>query len=311
MKNFRQTLGILIASILLFFLIRPFIQARSELQIAYFQAKWQWIVLSYSIQFVYRSLYTYPFSKLLSSFMNKCISFRVAFTLFHLANITRYLPGRIWGVVRLLSLSQQFGLRRTAAASSLTVHIGVETILGGLIATPLLFSKNTREVARTVFEKGPGYILILTIVMMVIVVISLFYIPQFLTRFRVSVKTLAPIIKSKGFWVDVILGHSLLWICQGIAFYMFVHGFSRVPWTDAGNLTACFSFAWIVGFLSFMTPGGLGIREGLLGLLLTNYMPGIQAKFIALLCRLWSLSVEILLAVIAFCGRKVSKARCP
>ena len=71
-------------------------------------------------------------------------------------------------------------------------------------------------------------------------------------------------------------------------------------WADAGILTACFAFAWIVGFLSFLTPGGLGIREGLLGLLLSNYMIPSQATNVALLCRLWMLSAEILLAGTAF-----------
>jgi len=73
-----------------------------------------------------------------------------------------------------------------------------------------------------------------------------------------------------------------------------------VQWTDAWGLTACFAFAWIVGFLSFLTPGGLGIREGLLSLLLSRYMPTPQATLVALLCRVWMLSAEIVLAGVAF-----------
>lgn len=65
-------------------------------------------------------------------------------------------------------------------------------------------------------------------------------------------------------------------------------------------LTACFAFTWIVGFLSFLTPGGIGIREGLLGLLLANYMPAPQATLVALLCRVWMLSAEMVLAGVAF-----------
>ena len=79
-------------------------------------------------------------------------------------------------------------------------------------------------------------------------------------------------------------------------------------WADAGILTACFAFAWIVGFLSFLTPGGLGIREGLLGLLLSNYMIPSQATNVALLCRLWMLSAEILSAGIVRLGNTLDKA---
>ena len=51
-------------------------------------------------------------------------------------------------------------------------------------------------------------------------------------------------------------------------------------------------------------PGGLGIREGLLGLLLVNYMPIEQATLAALLSRVWMLSAEGVLAGIAFFVQK-------
>ena len=100
-------------------------------------------------------------------------------------------------------------------------------------------------------------------------------------------------------WLHIIIGHILLRGCRGLAFFFFVRGLASVSWKHAGILTACYAFAWIVGFLSFLTPGGLGIREGLLGLLLANYMPIPQATLIALLSRVWMLSAEIVLAYIA------------
>ena len=89
----------------------------------------------------------YPFAILLSGVTEKHVPFRDAFTLFHLANITRYLPGRIWGVVRLLSLSHRFGLSKTAVGSSLTLHVDIETALGGLIGVSLIFSPKMRDTA--------------------------------------------------------------------------------------------------------------------------------------------------------------------
>lgn len=87
-----------------------------------------------------------------------------AWTLFHLANITRSLPGRIWGVMRLLSLSKSFGLSKTAVRSSLTLHVGIETALGSLIAASLLFSKHSQESAQTVLETISGHTLLFTLV---------------------------------------------------------------------------------------------------------------------------------------------------
>lgn len=299
MKTLRQYVGILIAIILLYFLIKPFIQTHTELKNITFQIHWYWLVCSFGAILLYSSAYLYPFAILLSGMTEKHVPFRDAFTLFHLANITRYLPGRIWGVVRLLSLSHRFGLSKTTVGSSLTLHVGIETALGGFIGVSLIFSPKMRETAFGMIDKISGHTTLLSLACIGIFIGILFLIPKVSTRARQFLKTLTSLGQHSRLWTDVIAGHVLLWICQGLAFFLFVKSLAPVAWTDAGILTACFAFAWIIGFLSFLTPGGLGIREGLLGLLLANYMPAPQATLVALLCRVWMLSGEIVLAGVA------------
>ena len=296
----RPLLGYLIAFLLLFFLIKSFVQTHTQLKDVTFHLQYHWLIASFGMLLVYRSLYISPFARILSGITGKRVSFRDAFTLFHLSNITRYLPGRIWGVVRLLSLSHRFGLSKTAVGSSLTGHVGIETALGGLIAMSLLFSKQMRDTATEILETFSGKnTFLLTFAVMVCLAGLVFLIPRLTKHATQFLKTLTPL-KNARLWGKVLVSHSLLWMCQGLAVFLFVRSFVLVSLTDAGLLTACFAFAWIVGFLSFLTPGGLGIREGLLGVLLANYMPPSQATLVALLCRLWMLSAEILLAGTAF-----------
>ena len=300
MKTLRQYIGFLIAGILLFFLIKPFVQTHTQLKGATFQIHYGWLAYSFGTILFYWSAYLYPFAMLLGGIAQKRVSFRNAFTLFHLANITRYLPGRVWGVVRLLSLSERFGLSKTAVGSSLTLHVGVETALGGLIGVSLIFSPKMRETALSILEEFSGHTLLLTFVVVGLLAGILFCIPKLAHHVKAFLKTLRPLLKKSHLWGNVLAVHSLLWICQGLAFFLFVQSFVPVRWTQASVLSACFAFAWLIGFLSFLTPGGLGIREGLLGLLLANYMPAPQATLVALLCRVWMLSAEIVLAGVAF-----------
>ena len=301
LAKIRQFAGHLIAGLLLFFLIKPFVQTQPYLKNASLHVQWHWLIPSFGVFLFYRSAYLYPFTALLSRLMQKQVSFRSAWTLFHLATITRYLPGRIWGIVRLLSLSKRFGLSKTAVGSSLTLHVGVETVLGGLIAISLLFSDGMRETTTEALETFSGQTVILTIAVIVFVAGFLFCTPKMAKHTQQFFKTLTPLLGlgNVSLWMKVLVSHSLLWICQGFAFFLFVRSFAPVSFRDAGVLTACFAFAWVVGFLSFLTPGGLGIREGLLGLLLANYMPIPQATVIALLCRVWMLSAEMVLAALA------------
>ena len=123
--------------------------------------------------------YVAPFATLLSHLTEKQIPFRAAFTLFHLSNITRYLPGRIWGVARLLSLSPRFGFSKTETVSSLTLHVGIETALGGLIALSLPFSKRHRDTVLTVLEKVSAHTLLLILAVIGLLAGVLFLIPKF------------------------------------------------------------------------------------------------------------------------------------
>ena len=97
-EAFRQYFGILIAGLLLFFLIKPFVQTHASVKTVTFQVQWQRLIFSFLLILFYSSVYLYPFATLLSGITQKQVPFRSAWTLFHLANITRYLRGRIWGL---------------------------------------------------------------------------------------------------------------------------------------------------------------------------------------------------------------------
>lgn len=318
MKVFRQYFGILIAGLLLFFLIKPLVETHASLKTVTFQVQWQWLIFSFLLILFYWSVYLYPFATLLRGITQKQVPFRSAWTLFHLANITRYLPGRIWGFVRLLSLSKRFGLSKTAVGGSLTLHVGIETVLGGLFGLSLLFSKQMRDTTEGILEKMSGHTVLWGFAIGGVVVGVLFLIPTLSAHTRRVVKTLKEIghpLFQKPFWkrrwLHIFVSHVLLWMCQGLAFALFVRSLAPVQWADTGVIAACYAFAWIIGFLSFLTPGGLGIREGLLGLLLANYIPIQQATLAALLCRVWGLSAEGVLAGIAFFVQRRSPSTPP
>ena len=156
-----------------------------------------------------------------------------------------------------------------------------------------------RDTTQGVLEKMSGHTVLWGFTIGGIVVGTLFLIPALSVHTRRVVKTFKEIgqpLFQKPFWkhkwLHIFVSHVLLWGCQGLAFALFVRSFASVQWTDTGVIAACYAFAWIIGFLSFLTPGGLGIREGLLGLLLANYMPIEQATLAALLSRVWMLSAE-------------------
>jgi glycosyltransferase 2 family protein len=63
-------------------------------------------------------------------------------------------------------------------------------------------------------------------------------------------------------------------------------------------ITAGFVISWEIGFLSFVTPGGLGVREGVLTLILSPFLTAQTAMAVALLSRLIWMACEAIGALV-------------
>lgn len=302
--TFRRSLGILIALALLYFLIKPFRDVPNQVDPGSISFNLFWLSPSFLVLLLYWMGLVVPWGILLREFTGQAISFRTIFLLFHLANVTRYLPGRVWGVVRLLMLSERFGLRKSTLAGSLPLHVGFQTLVGGFSAIPLLFSPHFHQSYFLSWELVPRRTLLIGICVSLIVVVGLFLHPRVRVALTAAAMQTCRIVKQgrdalRACWFKMLVGHSLLWLCQGFAFFFFVNSLVPVPFSQAHLMLGCYAFAWLIGFLSVLTPGGLGVREGLLVLLLSPYMPAFQATRVALLCRVWMLSAEIVLAGVA------------
>ncbi len=91
--------------------------------------------------------------------------------------------------------------------------------------------------------------------------------------------------------------HMICWTIYGLAFYFFIKSISNASFFMIFALTAVFASSYIIGFLSFFVPGGLGVREGVMSASLSTLLPAPIAISIALLSRVWLSAAEILMYV--------------
>ena len=94
-------------------------------------------------------------------------------------------------------------------------------------------------------------------------------------------------------------GYAVFWLMQGLSFAALVHGLTGGDAPAAFYLVATWVGAYLIGFLSLLTPSGLGVREGALVLLLSPLLPGAVAAVVAIVARLWMVVVEFLAAGVA------------
>ena len=69
---------------------------------------------------------------------------------------------------------------------------------------------------------------------------------------------------------------------MGSGFFLLCAGFYPVSWHNMLPFAGIFSLSWVIGFLAFITPSGLGVREGAMALLLAPFIPAPFPAIIAL-----------------------------
>jgi hypothetical protein len=110
--------------------------------------------------------------------------------------------------------------------------------------------------------------------------------------------------------VALLLGYYLLfWTAFGGVFVLFIN--SVYPLTVQGALLAAsgFALAFCLGFLVFVVPGGIGIRESALYLLLLPILPEPVCLLVAVGSRLWIMSGEVAALGLAVGFEKMKRDR--
>ena len=296
---------LLIAVALIFFLVKRLYKLLTEIEVEVivFQSP-LWLIVSLMLLLAYFSVLGIPWFFSCRAANGKSISFLSVWTFFQLSQLGRYLPGKIGQFVWMLSLSRRFGIKKTPAMLATCIQLVFQCCLGCLLGLPILRYTETSHLQNwLVSNLQMPYKTGMLIASLGIVILSGGVV--FFYRHRIQ-ETLPRLIKQGRamFSVSGVLwlagAYLLLWAFLGIAFFLFIKSLYAVSTSQLLVVTGTYAVAWSIGFLSVITPSGLGVREGVLSLLLTSVLPPATATLIALLSRLWTLSAELIVTGMAF-----------
>lgn len=239
------------------------------------------------------------------------LSFRHSLRIYLASEFVRYLPGNVWHILTRILWAGEYGIPRPVAFASMTVELITKLASGVLIfGLSLLFWEDMGAIGKLL----PGPVIIgLGIITIVCLLVVLH--PKVLNGLlNKGLKILKrdPVVLTLRY-VDILVvtvAWSISWIVAGIAFYVLL--LSIYPATPLIALPICigiYAIGWDIGFVSFITPSGLGFRELAIGALfaLSLPLPAALGGVIALLSRVVSTVAELLCVSIAYLsgGRKV------
>jgi uncharacterized membrane protein YbhN (UPF0104 family) len=286
----KKTIGVAVAGVILFFIIRNLVSGLAELETIEFSVRPWRIVGSFlmlAILFpVYGKLWQYILSK-----MGHAIAYRESMRIWFLSQAGRYVPGKIWFALGRIYLCERAGVPRSAATVAMALELAL--VLASAIVAFGIASLLSPALARREYLVG------LLLVPVVVAAVHPAVIRWVLKRFKRLPAdfdlSYPDILKILGFYV-------ICWGIYGVGFHLigtafWVSGappgfYSQGP-AVIPQMIGVNSIAWAGGLLSVVTPAGLGVREGISGVLLSGLVEKPYPSLIPLVARLWVTIAEL------------------
>jgi len=232
------------------------------------------------------------------------LGLRVCLRIYLASEFVRYIPGNVWHVLTRILWVSKYGVSRPVAFASMTIELVTKIAAGVLVfSASLLFWRDFGAIGSVLH--GPLVdILGIASIFALLVILH----PRVLNGLlNQALRLLKRDPVRLGLRYRDILLITLAWCASwfvaGCAFYVLV--LALWPSAPLAALPICigiYALAWDIGFVSFITPSGLGFREaaivGLFALALP--LPAGLATIMALLSRFVSTIAEVICVSIAY-----------
>ena len=293
-KITKKILQVALCLIIFYFIGKIFFDYRVEIQVALARANYPWLLVSLGATLAVLAFQGYTWSLLLKK-SGQNVSLRDSFSTFFRSNIVRYLPGGVWGFFSRTYQTAKLGPSRSQSLflifmeSALAVMTGSATFLLTQPATPYQLYLN---ILFAILATGAAVFLIRP--------------DYFIALIKITFKKDLGIITLPK---QQLLGISFLilaqWLVFGLGLFAAGRSLNSIGLSQIWPISGIFAASWVIGFVVFIAPSGLGAREGALIILLGNFLPIAEAAVIAVVYRCLIILAEVLIFFFAvWAGKK-------
>ncbi|MEO8294101.1 MAG: lysylphosphatidylglycerol synthase domain-containing protein [Gemmatimonadota bacterium] len=219
------------------------------------------------------------------------LSFRTAARIWSVSSLGKYIPGKIWAIAGMALMSQRAGVAPWAATASAILLQGLA--VGSGVVVVALADTSALEAQHPLLRPILGLLAVGSAVGVALLV-SPALSSMLLRRFMKSSAIGAP----RPVTIVVgIVANLLAWIGYGVAFWLMILGTlpeARIP---LGVAIGSFTASYLAGLLFLLAPGGLGVREGAMYLMLQGTIGPAAAAALAIASRLMLTLTELGVAI--------------
>lgn len=220
--------------------------------------------------------------------------------IFMIANMGRYVPGKVWSIAGMAALAKGKGVPVAVSATSAVIMQGVGLLAAGAIGLGALAGGPAPLPRWGLVGAGVAASLLL----LVLVVPSVFRAAVALW-FRI-VRTTPPANLTRALVLRWLLQVAAAWVAMGASFWIF--GASLGMELSPFHAGSAFAAAYVAGYLMLFAPAGVGVREGFLVAILAPALGSGPATVLAIAARLWMTAAEVIPAAILWALHQRSRS---
>jgi len=251
------------------------------------------LTIAFSLMLSAAAFYAYLW-KLILNRLGTPLSYRKSYRIFFLSQLGRYIPGKVWSILGLVYLSEKEGVSKVISGASVILQLLLQIVSGVIVfALGLPFWSDV--------DSPAGLSVLVVVSLLALVLLH----PTLVTRcVNLSLRLTGQAEVELSWSYGYLLGQLALWIgfwlLNGVAYHFLIRSIEPSALPHVVVLAGIFSLAWVAGFLSLITPSGLGVMEGTLALLLSFFLPVHVATIVALWTRVARTASDLVCAAIAW-----------
>lgn len=220
-------------------------------------------------------------------------------SVFFLGQLGKYLPGSLWSIVAQAEMGRRLGVprRRMGVVGLLAIGLGVVTgALVGIPAIPFLIERDVGG-QLSVWWTAPAVLATVVLLSPRLLNWSIATAMRVLRREPLETPLSGRAIVVSSWWFV------LAWLAAGLSVLVLAH--ALVPsGTPVGRLVLAsvsgYVLAAVIGMFSVFVPAGVGVRDGILALLLTPFMPLAAATAVVVVSRFLTILADVAVALAGY-----------
>jgi len=210
-----------------------------------------------------------------------------------ISELRRYIPGSIFAFMSRGFYFKKYGLEPKHMPKLLIIEAIVFVISACILSIPT-FSFFGDSITSTISFKYSIFFIALFIAG---ALFGIWKVLRIIAKRNIQLKTIKNLFITTGI---AMLG----WFFFGFGNFLISSSFIKFDFYNSLPFISLFVFSWLIGYLSFITPMGLGVREGVIALLLQKQFTLPIASAIGIWSRIIVIISEILFVIILFIIRE-------